>query len=162
MRSRGTSIGLAALLACAAIADEPAGLAGEELVKTHVIADERVQIEQGDRHLTGYEDVEFVPMVSACQSAVDERIASWLQDLKKVAASHRVDQDGVLVRVGLDAPSRGSISVNYQLRPATRTALLEIRYSGNERLTTQQRNQIVIDNELVALKASLMTAMKCQ
>lgn len=134
---------------------------GELILSSHVIADVELQLEDQDKHLTGYDVVEHVESLTSCTCHVRSEIDLWLDTHNLVTSKSYSGGKRLRVAVDIDSPKAGSVVIVYRMLLEKRIAFLEILFDSNYRLTAREREKLVMQLDLVTLKRKLVQRMKC-
>jgi len=135
---------------------------GTSLLKPHVVAHMDTQLDEEEKHLLGYDKVEYVRSITNCRNAVYAEIENWLSTNHIVPSSDITEEGRVRIAVTVDSPQRGELIVLYHMFPTKQKAYLHILFDANVSLSAHERETIIFRYKLVGLKKRLIKKMKCQ
>jgi hypothetical protein len=159
-RSVTAAVLSAALAVSGANAQDASRKYDEALLPPYVVAHHDLQL-QRDRGFEGYNDVQYAANVADCASQVSRHVDAWLTDKKLVAGFRLAVASRYRAEISRSAPKTGYLIIDYSWAKSKRSAILNIRFQSNERLSEAERERLVLGLGLADVREQLISAMNC-
>ncbi len=134
---------------------------GIPLLEDYAIAHKNNQLNNENKNLVGYEDIEYVSDICNCAPIVIHTIDEWQTRVNVVHSSYEKEKSRVRIAIGVSQPTEGEIIIIYRSLEQKRYAYISILFDGNERITNKAREKLIRTYDLINLKRELISSMKC-
>lgn len=134
---------------------------GTPLLEDYAIMHKDIQLNNENKNLIGYKDVEYVTDICNCALDVINTIDEWKARVNAIPSSYQKEKSRVRIAIGVSQPNEGEIIIIYRSFDQKKYAYLSILFDGNDRIDNKSREKLIRTYDLINLKRKLTSNMKC-
>lgn len=134
---------------------------GTSLLEDYVIAHRDVQLNNENKYLIAYKDVQYIEDLCNCAPEVINTIDEWMSRVNAVPKSYQKEKNRARIAIGVSQPNEGEIIIIYRFFELKKYAYISILFDGNDRIDNKSREKLIRTYDLINLKRELTSSMKC-